>query len=83
MRQQDYSVMGVRRSALRRKFTTDIHNREMGKLRQSTEKIQELLDIVEQGGGTGGGGSVDPELLEGFIPLQRQFSDDYNNDFAR
>lgn len=55
----------------------------MGKLRQSTEKIQELLDIVEQGGGTGGGGSVDPELLEGFIPLQRQFSDDFNNDFAR
>lgn len=55
----------------------------MGKLRQSTEKIQELLDIVEQGGVPGGGGSVDPELLEGFIPLQRQFSDDFNNDFAR
>lgn len=54
----------------------------MGKLRQSTEKIQELLDKVEQGGGSGGG-SVDPELLEGFIPLQRQFSDDFNNDFAR
>lgn len=34
-------------------------------------------------GGTGGGGSIDPELLEGFIPLQRQFSDDFNNDFAR
>lgn len=30
-----------------------------------------------------GGGSVDPELLEGFIPLQRQFSDDFNNDFSR
>ncbi len=163
----------------------------MGKLRQSTEKIQELLDIVEQGGGTGsglqyavertvyptraeweedepeeveiseeerkynietvmkaaeegnvfiafagmflscvfsvnntesgyayakfnsvyeieetlvsvstaitsngdavltvrviktGGGSIDPELLEGYMPLQRQFSDDFNNDFAR
>lgn len=27
----------------------------MGKLRQSTEKIQELLDIVEQGGAGGGG----------------------------
>lgn len=31
----------------------------------------------------GGGGSVDPELLEGFIPLSRDFSDDFNNDFAR
>lgn len=31
----------------------------------------------------GGGGSIDPELLEDFIPLQRQFSDDFNNDFAR
>lgn len=76
----------------------------MGKLRQSTAKIQEILDesskiisgenlktvngqsllgkgnIEIQGGG---GGSIDPELLEGFIPLQRQFSDDFNNDFAR
>ena len=51
----------------------------MGKLRQSTEKIQELLDLVEQGGG----GSVDPELLEGYIPMAREFSDDFNNDFAR
>ena len=39
-------------------------------------------NIEIQGGGSGGG-SVDPELLEGFIPLQRQFSDDFNNDFAR
>lgn len=31
----------------------------------------------------GGGGSIDPELLEGFIPLSRDFSDDFNNDFAR
>lgn len=29
------------------------------------------------------GGSIDPELLEGFIPLSRDFSDDFNNDFAR
>ncbi len=29
------------------------------------------------------GGSIDPELLEGYIPLQRQFSDDFNNDYAR
>ena len=33
--------------------------------------------------GGGGGGSIDPELLEGFIPLSRDFSDDFNNDFAR
>lgn len=29
------------------------------------------------------GGSIDPELLEGYIPLSRDFSDDFNNDFAR
>ena len=28
-------------------------------------------------------GSIDPELLEGFVPLSRDFSDDFNNDFAR
>lgn len=31
----------------------------------------------------GGGGSVDPELLEAYMPLAREFSDDFNNDFAR
>lgn len=31
----------------------------------------------------GGGGNVSPEVLEGFIPLSRDFSDDFNNDFAR
>lgn len=31
----------------------------------------------------GGGGNIDEELLEGFIPLSREFSDDFNNDFAR
>lgn len=31
----------------------------------------------------GGGGNIDPELLEGFIPLSRDFSDDFNNDFSR
>lgn len=31
----------------------------------------------------GGGGSIDPELLEGFIPLSRDFSNDFNNDFSR
>lgn len=39
-----------------------------------------LTEILENGIG---GGSIDPELLEGFIPLSRDFSDDFNNDFAR
>jgi hypothetical protein len=30
-----------------------------------------------------GGGSIDPETIEGFIPLSREFSDDFNNDFSR
>lgn len=34
-------------------------------------------------GGGGGGGSMDYEALEFYIPLQRQFSDDFSNDFAR
>lgn len=29
------------------------------------------------------GGSIDPETIEGFIPMAREFSDDFNNDFAR
>lgn len=31
----------------------------------------------------GGGGSIDPELLEGYMPMSRDFSDDFNDDFAR
>jgi hypothetical protein len=30
-----------------------------------------------------GGGSIDPELLEAYMPLSRDFSDDFNNDFTR
>lgn len=41
----------------------------------------ELNSVITVGGG--GGGNIDPELLEGFIPLSRDFSDDFNNDFAR
>ena len=37
-------------------------------------------NIVIQGGQ---GSGVDPELLEGYTPLMREFSDDFNNDFAR
>jgi hypothetical protein len=30
----------------------------------------------------GGGGSIDPEIHEGYMPLSRDFSDDFNNDFT-
>ena len=30
-----------------------------------------------------GGGSIDTEALEAYMPLAREFSDDFNNDFAR
>ena len=33
--------------------------------------------------GSGGGGSIDPALLEGYMPMMREFSDDFNNDFSR
>lgn len=39
-------------------------------------------NIEIQGGGSGGG-SIDPELLEDYLPMAREFSDDFNNDFAR
>ena len=39
--------------------------------------------ILGEGDITIEGGSIDPELLEGFIPLSRDFSDDFNNDFTR
>lgn len=38
-------------------------------------------NIEIQGGG--GGGSIDPELLEAYMPMAREFSDDFNNDFSR
>lgn len=34
-------------------------------------------------GGSGGGGSVDPDVLDAYAPLVRDFSDDFNNDFTR
>ena len=33
--------------------------------------------------GQGQGGSIDPTLLEGYMPMMREFSDDFNNDFSR
>lgn len=43
------------------------------------KNLEEILANI----GTTGGGSIDPEMIEGFIPLSRDFSDDFNNDFAR
>lgn len=45
-------------------------------------QLQQRIEALEKGQG-GGGGSIDPETIEGFIPLSRDFSDDFNNDFAR
>lgn len=30
-----------------------------------------------------GGGNIDPELLEGYMPLSREFSNEFSDDFAR
>lgn len=30
-----------------------------------------------------GGEPIDPEILEGYMPMMREFSDDFNNDFTR
>lgn len=43
--------------------------------------IIEEIDITPTG--SGGGGSIDPALLEGYMPMMREFSDDFNDDFAR
>lgn len=32
---------------------------------------------------SGGGTSIDPELLEAYTPMSRDFSDDFNNDYTR
>lgn len=47
--------------------------------------IGETREIIVNGRSFGylGQSEIDPELLEGFIPLSRDFSDDFNNDFAR
>ena len=39
--------------------------------------ITDKIDITP----AGGGGSIDPELLD--LPMMREFSDDFNNDFTR
>ena len=45
--------------------------------------IKRFKDGKWQPIGGGEGGSIDPETIEGFIPLSRDFSDDFNNDFTR
>lgn len=40
---------------------------------------QEIAIGFTEGGGSG---SIDPTLLEGYTPLVRDFSDDFNNDFT-
>lgn len=46
--------------------------------------VLELSSSIQFGTpSSGGGGSIDPELLEACMPLSRDFSDDFNNDFAR
>lgn len=47
------------------------------------EKVAKFKGQTFDWSGGGSGGNIDPELLEGFIPLSRDFSDDFNNDFAR
>lgn len=50
---------------------------------ETGKSLDQILATLGSGDETIGGGSIDPELLEGFIPLFRDFSDDFNNDFAR
>jgi hypothetical protein len=44
--------------------------------------VEQRLKEIGSGSG-GGGGSIDPALLEGYMPMMREFSDDFNDDFAR
>ena len=45
--------------------------------------IEDTGEILVFDGVFGGGKGVDTEILEGCMPLSRDFSDDFNNDFAR
>lgn len=47
-------------------------------------KEPDASGVVDLGTIEGGGsGDFDKEALEAFIPLSRDFSDDFNDDFAR
>lgn len=45
-----------------------------------TSSMEFAPTVINTGGG---GGSIDPEILEGYMPMMREFSDDFNNDFTR
>lgn len=51
-----------------------------GELNKKADKSYVDTKLSEIGGGQGGGGNFS---VEGFIPLSRDFSDDFNNDFTR
>lgn len=42
-------------------------------------ELKEMIDNIPSGGG---GGSIDPAILEDYAPILRDFSDDFNNDFT-
>lgn len=44
--------------------------------------VVNLASDVAFGGGASGG-SLDISILEGYMPMMREFSDDFNNDFTR
>lgn len=75
--------------SLKRTIASLINNN--GKRGITGNKMQDVLldmldavdDAFNRSGGGGGGGYVDPELFEGFMPINREFSDEFNDDFAR
>lgn len=59
-----------------------IKDNENGEITGSVlnEALTLLLNVKVEGGG--GGGSIDPAILEDYAPILRDFSDDFNNDFT-
>lgn len=57
----------------------NLHDKRFRVEFNSDYTMKEAVDITP----AGGGGSIDPELLEGYLPMMREFSDDFNNDFSR
>lgn len=54
---------------------------ESNVITEAVELSSTMDYVIEQTGG--GGGSIDLSALEDYTPLSRDFSDDFNNDFAR
>lgn len=48
-----------------------------------TSKSPDSSGIIDLGNISGGGGSIDTELLEAYMPMSRDFNDDFNDSFAR